>query len=157
MDSAPAIGMANRGCVAELVSPCLGRYALLHHADRRIARVPEDSEQVDLFMSRLTSPLDEVAARLRALIRELVPEATESIKWRNLHYELNGGLCMVATARGYLRLEFFKGSSLPDPQRILEGSGKAGGRHVKIADLDTVGRKEVRNLIAAAVRLNTSG
>lgn len=114
-----------------------------------------DSEQVSLFLSGLTPPLDDVAARLRALVRELAPGAVESIKWRNLHYELNGGLCMVASARGYLRLEFFKGSSLPDPQRILEGSGKAGGRHVKLSNPEDAGRKAIADLIAAAAKLNT--
>ena len=64
---------------------------------------------------------------------------------------------MIAAARDYLRLEFFKGSSLPDPQHILEGSGKAGGRHVKLSNLEEAGLRAVADLIAAAARLNTGG
>ena len=116
----------------------------------------QDSDQVCRFLSRLTPPLDDVAGRVRALVRELAPEATESVKWRNLHYELNGGLCMLAAGRGYLRLEFVNGASLPDPNRVLEGSGRAGGRHIKLADPESVGGTEVRDLLRAAVSLNFS-
>lgn len=63
-------------------------------------------------------------------MKEPAPAARESVKWRNLHYKLNGGLCMLVPAKNYIRIEIFKGASLPNPSRILEGTGKAGRRYI---------------------------
>ena len=71
-----------------------------------------------------------------------------------LHYDLKGGLCILAAGGGYLRLEFFKGASLPDPQRLPEGPGKAGGRHINPSDPGAAGRTEVRGLLQAAINLD---
>ena len=119
--------------------------------------MPKENARVEQFVAQLEAPLDQVVANLRVLLHELTPEAKESIKWRSVHYELNGDLCMLVPAEGYIRLAFFQGADLPDPFHTLEGSGEAGGRHVKIADPDRAGTAEIGDLIKSAVRLNASG
>ena len=52
--------------------------------------------------------------------------------------------------KGYLNLGFYHGAALPDPDGLLEGSGKAL-RHVKLASLDEVGSLAVRRLIESAI------
>lgn len=59
----------------------------------------------------------------------------------------------VAPQRAYVNLGFFAGTSLPDPHRILEGTG-ARMRHVKIAKLVVADSGAVRALLVAASALS---
>jgi hypothetical protein len=60
------------------------------------------------------------------------------------------GYAYLMPQRGYVNLGFYRGTSLPDPAGLLEGTG-AALRHVKIRTLDEARRQAVRELIVAAV------
>ena len=74
-----------------------------------------------------------LAAELRDLILAAVPDATEVIKWGTPVYEKEGmSICSLRAAGGYVALQFGTiGTSLDDPDRLLEGTGKKM-RHVKV-------------------------
>ncbi|MFZ0793864.1 MAG: hypothetical protein WAM65_08850, partial [Candidatus Korobacteraceae bacterium] len=59
-------------------------------------------------------------------------------------------LSMAADGNG-VGLHFFRGTSLPDPQHILLGSGTQN-RFVRLESAATLERPEVAALIAAAVK-----
>jgi hypothetical protein len=63
---------------------------------------------------------------------------------------LKEAFCHIAAYRGYVNLGFNRGTSLPDPDRVLAGSGRQV-RHVRIAVSDDLERPAVRRLIRAAV------
>jgi hypothetical protein len=58
--------------------------------------------------------------------------------------------CYITTNAGHVNLGFPRGASLPDPNRVLEGTGKAM-RHIKFASLREMERPFVRRYIRAAV------
>jgi hypothetical protein len=61
------------------------------------------------------------------------------------------GLVFVLTPRAdYLTLGFSRGTELPDPAGLLQGSGKVH-RHVKLRRSDDLDQPALRELIAAAV------
>ena len=52
-----------------------------------------------------------------------------------------------------MSLAFLRGAKLPDPGKLLEGTGK-GVRHVKLRSVAEVKRPGVKRLIVEASRLN---
>jgi hypothetical protein len=113
---------------------------------------------VEAFFDRLDAPLREVAAALRALVREAAPRAKEALKWGVPCYEQDGLVCSISPARDYVRLQLFRGALISDPHGLLAGTGK-GMRHVKARSLDGIPSDSdaLRELVAEAVRLNAAG
>jgi hypothetical protein len=108
---------------------------------------------VDEYLQDFDPRMGEMALRLRKLILELVPEADEVIKWKNLFYEKNGSFCAILIHKSHLNLEFTRGRELRERGHALEGTGK-NMRHIKIrtpADLDS---ESLKDLIQGSVELN---
>ena len=61
-------------------------------------------------------------------------------------------LCHAAFAH-HVGIEFWRGSSLPDPSKLLEGTGK-NLRHVKVRSTVEASSPALRRLIRDAVRLD---
>jgi len=86
----------------------------------------------DDFFKSLRGTAASLARELRVLIRKALPDATESIKWGMPVYEAGKLVCAVRPAETYVALQFYgSGTALPDPDGLLEGTGKKM-RHVKI-------------------------
>ena len=103
-----------------------------------------------------------IAQRARALIRELLPDAVEQVDMadRLIAYgrdrTTRGLVCAVALQRSYANLMFARGTELPDPDGLLEGTGKHA-RHVKLRSVADVERPSVRALTETAWRLGAGG
>lgn len=108
----------------------------------------------------LLAPYDrrvrEMAMRLRDLIVASVPTAIEQVDpaARIVGYGFGRGyaglVCAIAPQRSYVNLMFAKGASLPDPEGLLEGTGKRA-RHVKLRTVEQVDAPGLRALLDAAV------
>jgi hypothetical protein len=97
-----------------------------------------------------------ILAALRALLRELHPEAVEtaSLGDRAVLWGWRGGRGPDAYAYAtpyarHVNLGFFQGARLPDPARRLEGTGKLL-RHVKLRDPAAVADPALCALLLAA-------
>ena len=110
---------------------------------------------VEEYFQALQGQQLEAATALRRLIRRIVPEAAEVVKWQRPVYELNGPLCYLQATKKHINLGFFKGDQLHDPEGLLEGSGKSM-RHIKIHGPNDVTHASVADLLRQAVRLNTA-
>src|ERR1039457_1801710 len=98
--------------------------------------------------------LREGANRLRALVKKAVPKAKESINpWHVPIFESNGPICYYMAGKNHITLGFIRGTSLPDPEGLLEGTGK-NLRHVKIKSVNDLNRIGLRDLLKSASRLN---
>ena len=89
-------------------------------------------------------------------MREAAPDAQESIKWGFPRYEQRGLLCSLNPAKGYVRLQFFRGADLVDKDGLLEGTGK-GMRHVKVRNIDNIPKDAICALVREAVRRKVAG
>ena len=88
--------------------------------------------KADKYFSSLNDSNAALARALRALVRRAIPNASESIKWGSPVYETDKLVCAIRPSKNYIALQFYSsGTSLPDPKRLLEGTGKRM-RHVKI-------------------------
>jgi hypothetical protein len=109
------------------------------------------------FLEAYDRHIADLALALREIVLEEVPEAAESIYqvytvaiWFGFSEKMNDMFCYITTSSRHINLGFPRGASLPDPNRVLEGEGKAM-RHVKFRELGDLERPFVRRYIRAAV------
>ena len=101
--------------------------------------------------------VQDIARRLRELIIETYSEVVE-VPWphqKTVGYgvgpkKMSEHFCYLAPQKDRVNLGFFHGADLPDPNGILEGTGKKL-RHVKVNDLGKAGQAEILELIRISV------
>jgi len=121
------------------------------------ARTTESaSELIDAKIAGLGDWRGEMLSRLRALIKEAVPEVAEEWKWRGTPvWSHNGMICTGETYKSVVKMTFAKGASVPDPSGLfnssLEGSTR---RAIDFHESDKLDKKALMALIRAAAALN---
>jgi hypothetical protein len=112
------------------------------------------------LLSELDTPVRQLALDLRALVREVVPDAVEEVDlpakligFTFIPGTYKGLFAAVAPQRTYVNLMFSKGAELfeVDDTGLLEGSGKKA-RHIKVQDSGRLADPQVRALISEAAR-----
>ena len=95
-----------------------------------------------------------VAKAVRALMKKAVKGVEEYVNpWMIPSFDSNGPLCCFMVGKEHVTFAFMRGAALPDPEKLLEGTGK-GVRHVKLRSVADVKRPGVKKLIAEAAKLN---
>jgi hypothetical protein len=95
-------------------------------------------------------------AAVRSLAQEMHPDAFEvastrerSVWWGWGAGKMKEGYAYAMPHKAHVNLGFFQGAALPDPARLLQGTGKML-RHVKLEDARAATEPTVRALFAAA-------
>ncbi len=107
------------------------------------------------FLSKHPPEVQVLAHRTREIIRAANPDVVESVNpgRGNLAYgsgvKMGEWYCYIAPFKSYMNLGFLRGTELPDPDGLLEGTGKLL-RHIKIRQIEDVERSGVRALLVAA-------
>ncbi len=107
----------------------------------------------DEALSGSSSHVKEIAKRLRNLIIDLYPEVVE-VPWpkqKIIGYgvgpkKMSEQFCYIGAHREHVNLGFYYGAELPDPEGLLEGTGKKL-RHIKIREVEEVDQPAVRHLV----------
>jgi hypothetical protein len=95
---------------------------------------------------------------VRKALRKRLPSANELV-YDNYNFFVIGYCsterpsdCILSIAAGAngIGLSFYYGATLPDPHKLLQGSGSQN-RFIRIESVATLARPEVEELIAAAV------
>ena len=94
---------------------------------------------------------------LDLLVMAAVPKSTKVAKYGGTLYTLKpdekeGQFCGVFPYKAHVQLSFAKGTSLDDPDGLLEGGGKFR-RHLTYKTLDDVDAKVVKRFTNAASKL----
>ena len=111
---------------------------------------------VDDFLASYPTEVRDIAVKLRALVREVLPNALEivDVPAKMIAYgtenTYKGMICVISPFAKHVNLGFARGTSVPDPAGLLEGTGKRA-RHVKLKSVEDVERPEIRALLEAAV------
>lgn len=100
----------------------------------------------------------EWALELREVVLRIGPELAETVAFNALCYYkpgrsygvIGGNVCMIAPRGDCLYLGFIHGAALPDPEGLLQGTGKAK-RHVEILGPKDIRRRALKALIRAAI------
>lgn len=95
-----------------------------------MARKADAGRAIDAFIAREETPHREILQALREAIHAAGPGLREAIKWGQPTFVGRGNVCYLASYSDHVNLGFYRGAELPDPRKLLEGTGKAL-RHVK--------------------------
>jgi hypothetical protein len=108
---------------------------------------------IDAYVKK-AGKLEGVTKALRALLKKTLKGGEEYVNpWKIPSFDSNGPLCCFMTGKEHVTFAFMRGAALPDPEKLLEGTGK-GVRHVKLRSVAEVKSPAVKKLIAAAAKLN---
>jgi len=105
--------------------------------------------------------LPDLALELRKLVLGAAPEVSEKIAFHSLCYYIEGrpygviggNVCGIGRKGDSLYLGFIHGAMLPDPQGLLQGTGKAK-RHIEIRSATDITARAYKQLIRAAAKFN---
>jgi hypothetical protein len=86
----------------------------------------------DDYLADQSSRNQAIIRALRMFVRHVEPELSEAVKWGNgCWIGGSGPVAYVYSDTGFVQFGFFRGSSLKDPQGLLEGKGQYV-RHIKV-------------------------
>jgi hypothetical protein len=115
---------------------------------------------IEEFLKFTPQPLQEIVFELRNIIAAVAPDAAEVIRWGGLSYFHEGrggivsaGICQIGIEKDHIRLAFIHGALLPDPKKLLCGTGKAK-RYIEINSYETAPWDYFKKLIAASAKFD---
>ena len=115
------------------------------------------SQEIDKFISDLTDWRGKWIKQFRALILKTAPEVAEDWKWGVPVWTCKGNVVASGVFKDHVKLNFFKGASLPDPKKLFNAGLEAKAtRAIDIAENDKVDEVALKDLIRAAVDFNLS-
>ncbi len=102
-------------------------------------------------------PMRPLVEQLRAVVSAIHPDGVETVRLgdRAATYgvgpkKMKHGYAYILPYTQHVNLGFYQGASLPDPEGLLEGTGKAL-RHIKIRTMQDIDQPAITALIEAAV------
>lgn len=122
------------------------------------AGAPPASELIDARIKDLDDWRGKTLARVRALIRQAVPDVVEEWKWRGVPvWSRDGILCTGETYKTVVKLTFAKGAALPDASGLFNASLDGNTRRaIDLREGEEVDDEALKALVQAAVELNRS-
>lgn len=115
-------------------------------------------KQLTEFISKFEPPIAKQIRAASRVLRQLYPTANELV-YDNYNFFVIGYCAterpsdclfsIAANSKG-VGLSFYHGATLPDPHKILLGSGNQN-RFIRLESIETLSRPEVKELMTAAV------
>ena len=127
-------------------------------ADKTPTTAAAAEKRLQEFIGKFDRKNQALIRATRKALRRRLPAANELV-YDNYNFFVIGYCstarpsdCVVSIAAGAngVSLSFYRGATLPDPRKVLLGSG-GQNRFIRLASAATLGRAEVEALIAAAV------
>ncbi len=119
------------------------------------SEMPTPSEQIDKQIADLPDWRGQTLIRLRKLINEADPNLKEDWKWGTPVWTAKGNVLALGAFKDHLKINFFKGASLDDPQGLFNaGLDAKASRSIDLYEGDSIDEQALRDLIRAAVNLN---
>jgi hypothetical protein len=121
-------------------------------------RARNGEKQLNAFIAKFSAKNQQLIRAVRAGLRKRFPAANELV-YDNYNFFVIGyspterpsdAIVSIAAGANGVGLCFIHGASLPDPAKVLLGSGKQT-RFVRLPSADVLARREVKALLAAAV------
>ena len=96
--------------------------------------------------------LQKVVRALRSFVKKTEPGTKETVNsWGVPTFEKKAPFCFYMVGKNHVTFGFHFGTSLSDPEGLLEGTGK-NMRHVKLRDVQSLEQEGLRELVRSAAR-----
>lgn len=116
------------------------------------------SQQIENHIKSLSDWRGKTMGRLRKLIREAAPELIEEWKWDTPVWSHKGNVVAAGVFKDHVKLNFFKGASLKDPNGLFNaGLDAKATRAIDFGEGDDLNEAALKDLVREAVDYNTSG
>ena len=114
------------------------------------------SQLIDARIEELGDWRGATLSRMRALIKQAVPDVVEEWKWRGVPvWYRDGMICTGESYKSIVKLTFAKGASLDDPSGLFNASLDGNVRRaIDLHEGDEIDEGAFKALIRAAVDLN---
>lgn len=97
--------------------------------------------------------LQRVVRGVRRLVKAMVPGTKIMVNsWGIPTFETKNPFCFYMVGKNHVTFGFHYGTSLDDPEGLLDGTGK-NLRHVKLRTVEDLRKKGLKELVLAATRL----
>ncbi|MGQ0602214.1 MAG: DUF1801 domain-containing protein [Anaerolineales bacterium] len=118
---------------------------------------PTPSQLISNQIAELADWRGKMLAQLRKLIHDADPDITEEWKWGTPVWSYKGNVVAAGAFKDHVKLNFFKGASLKDPQGLFNAGLEAKAtRAIDFHEGDKINAAAVKELIRAAVAHNVS-
>lgn len=115
------------------------------------------SKQIDKQIKDLGDWRGDMYTLLRKLIHEVDADIVEEFKWGTGVFAHNGMVCAVGTFIDHVKLNFFQGAALPDPNKLFNSGLEAKKtRTIDWYKDDKINETALKELLLAAVKYNTA-
>ena len=112
-------------------------------------------ERVDAYVAKLNGWQRDAVVRLRELIHEAAPDIREDWKWDTPVFVGRANVCAIGVFSEHVKVNFFKGASLPDPAGLFNAGLEAKTSRaidLREGDLDRLDAGAFRSLVREASR-----
>ena len=117
------------------------------------------NDEVEAWVrARVSAAQAPILQRLRDLMQDAAPHATEEITYGILGWRVRKVIAVLNPTKRELTFSFAEGARMTDPRELLRGVGKRS-KHVKVrseTDVDAL-EDALRDFVRQAVELETSG
>lgn len=110
-------------------------------------------EEFELAIESFSDKMKEIARETRKLVYSILPEVVEIVWIRQKNTGYGTGpkkktehFCWIMPATNHVNLGFNYGAELPDPKKILEGTGKLF-RHFKVKSIEDLSNPNLIDIL----------
>lgn len=113
------------------------------------------SKQIDAHIAGLGDWRGTLTAQFRALVLASVPGVREEFKWGTPVWAVKSNIVAAGSFKDHVKLNFFKGATLPDPNKLFNaGLDAKGSRGIDLQQGDRLNEAGLKALLAAAAALD---
>jgi hypothetical protein len=114
------------------------------------------SQLIDEKIAGLNDWRGETLARVRAIVKQAVPDVVEEWKWSVPVWSHGGIICTGETYKAAVKMTFAKGAKVEDPSGLFNSSLEGNTRRaIDFHEGDKIDEKALKALVRAAAGLNT--
>src|SRR5262249_29580862 len=114
------------------------------------------SQQIDKEIAGLSDWRGRMMVRLRKVINDADPKLKEEFKWHTAVWSAHGNVCALGAFKDHIKINFFKGASLPDPRGLFNGGLEAkASRSIDLREGEAINASHLKALVRAAVASNS--
>jgi hypothetical protein len=111
------------------------------------------SRLVEKHISLMPGKVQPIMRALRDIVMFAQPDLSEEIAWDMVVYKKKGFIIGAQDESDSLRIQFFHGSKLQDPNGVLQGTGQ-GIRNLRISNVKDLNQNQIVRWIEESLKFD---